>query len=944
MSDLTFSQLVDIEQIRRLLEAQYKITGTPTAILDLDENILAATGWQDICVRYHRVNPDARARCLESDAYIKAHLRDFNGEYLDYRCRNGLWDVAVPIMINGKHMATFFIGQFFYDDDMPDREHFLNQADLFGFDRDEYLEALARVPIYSREHIRNLMDYYRNLVEVLTDLGMKNLRLTSGIVKLEKAERAHQESRDYLDKIINCISDPIFVKDREHRLVLVNDAECRLAGRTRDEVIGKTDYDFFPKDQVDIFWKNDELVFETGQENINEEEITDAEGFKHTIVTKKSLYTHKNGNKFIVGTVRDITGRKKTEEALQNSEIMLRKVFESIPDLLLVIDRDFRILKSNWHGGYDYIDGAIRDKSPHCYETFYPGRPSPCKSCPAMEVFETGRPVTVEKFSPKTRQQLEIRAFPIFDDSGNVSMVAEHVRDVTAQKKSRQSLMESEKKYRTLFEAMQEGFALHEIVNDKAGKPVDYRFLDVNPAFEKSTGYHRSLVIGKTIRELMPESEQCWIDEFGRTALTGEPRHFEKYSQKWGRHFEVNTYSPQPGQLAAVFVDLTERRRLQEELVKGQKLESLGILAGGIAHDFNNILAGILGNLSVARMFLPDDHKAMERISRCEKAIQQATGLTQQLLTFSRGGSPLKKVLNLRNIIEDSALFALRGSNVTNELNIAEDLWLIEADEGQITQVINNLLINADQSMPGGGVVRIEARNLMLEKDEVSSLASGRYVRVSVADHGKGIPPKYLDKIFDPYFTTKETGTGLGLTSLYSIVKKHDGQVLVSSQVGKGTVFEIYLPACPECVDPGKAEPHTSADPGEGYVLVMDDEMMIREVAEEMIGILGYRVETFSSGEEVVERYKANLESGNPPDAVIMDLTIPGKMGGLEAAALISAMDPGAALIVSSGYSNDPVMANYQGYGFTDVLLKPFNIDSLGTSLKRLLEGKRQAG
>jgi two-component system cell cycle sensor histidine kinase/response regulator CckA len=817
MSDLTFSQLVDIGQIRRLLEAQYKITGTPTAILDSDEKILAATGWQDICVRYHRVHPDARARCLESDAYIKAHLRDFNGGFLDYRCRNGLWDVAVPITINGKHMATFFIGQFFYDDDMPDPEFFRNQADLYGFDRDEYLAALARVPIYSREHIRNIMDYYRNLVEVLTDLGMKNLLLTKGIA-----------------------------------------------------------------------------------------------------------------------------GRKKTEEALQNSEIMLRKVFESIPDLLLVIDRDFRILKSNWHGGYDYIDGTVRDKSPHCYETFYPGRPSPCKSCPAKEVFETGKAVTVEKFSPKTRQQLEIRAFPIFDESGNVSMVAEHVRDVTAQKKARQSLVDSEKKYRSLFEAMQEGFALHEVVYDETGKPVDYRFLDVNPAFEKSTGYHRSLVTGKTIHELMPDSELRWIDEFGRTALTGEPRHFEKYSEKWGRHFEVNTYSPQPGQLAAIFVDLTERRRLQEELVKGQKLESLGILAGGIAHDFNNILAGILGNLSVARMVLPDDHKALERIFRCEKAIQQATCLTQQLLTFSRGGSPLKKVLNLRHIIEESALFALRGSNVTNELDIADDLWLIEADEGQITQVINNLLINADQSMPGGGVVLIEAGNLLLEKDEVSSLESGRYVRVRVVDHGKGIPPKYLDKIFDPYFTTKESGTGLGLTSLYSIVKKHDGQVLVSSRVGRGTVFEIYLPACPECVESGKTEPHSSADSGEGYIFVMDDEMMIREVAEEMIGILGYRVETFSSGEEVVDRYKASLESGNPPDAVIMDLTIPGKMGGLEAASLISAMDRSAALIVSSGYSNDPVMANYQVYGFTDVLLKPFSIDSLGNSLKRLLDGKRQ--
>jgi two-component system cell cycle sensor histidine kinase/response regulator CckA len=794
MSDLNFSQLVDIEQIRLLLESQYKITGTSSAILDSEGNILLDIGWQDICTRFHRVHPDTRSRCIDSDLNIKAHLYDLREGFIDYRCGNGLRDVAVPIIINGEHLATFFIGQFFYDDDMPDPDFFLGQADQCDFDRKEYLAALARVPIYNREHIRNIMDYYRNLVELLADLGLKNLSLTQGIA-----------------------------------------------------------------------------------------------------------------------------GRKKTEEALHSSEMMLHKVFESIPDLMLVINKKFHILKSNWHGGYDYIDKTVRDKSPHCYETFYPGRPSPCKSCPAKEVFATGKPVTVEKFSPKTKRKLEIRAFPIFDETGKVSMVAEHVRDVTEQRKAQQSLIDSEKKFRSLFEAMQEGFALYEVVYDETGKPVDYRFLDVNPAFESSAGYHRSLVTGKTIRELMPEIEQSWIDEF-----------------------QVITYSPQPGQLAAIFVDLTERRRLQEELVKGQKLESLGILAGGIAHDFNNILAGILGNLSVARMVLPDDHRAQEHICRCEKAVQQATGLTQQLLTFSRGGSPVKKVVNLRQIIEESALFALHGSNVTSTLQIAGDLWLVEADEGQITQVINNLLINADQAMPGGGVVRIEAGNRQLEKDEIPSLESGRYVHIKVIDHGKGIPPKHLDKIFDPYFTTKETGTGLGLTSLYSIVRKHDGQVLVSSQMGKGTAFEIYLPACPECVESGKSELQSSVSVGNGYIFVMDDEMMIREVAEEMIAMLGYRVETFSSGEQVVERYKAALESATPPDAVIMDLTIPGQMGGLEAASLISAMDPNAVLIVSSGYSNDPVMANYRAYGFSDILLKPFSVDSLGSSLKKLLERKRQ--
>jgi PAS domain S-box-containing protein len=668
MVDFTFSQLVDIEQIRQLLETQYKITGIPSAILDTDENILAAVGWQDVCTRFHRVHPHSLARCLESDAHIKSHLHDFKGGYLEYRCKNGMWDVAVPIIINGENVATLFTGQFFYDDDKPDMRFFHAQANEFGFDMDSYLDALSRVPVCSRAKIRNIMDFYLNLVKVLADLGLKNLRHTEGTAQREKAEKELHESRDYLDKIINTIPDPIFVKDRQHRFVLVNDAECALAGHNREEMIGKTDYDFFPKEQVDIFWQKDEVVFETGRENINEEVLTGAQGRTHTILTNKSLYSDKDGNEFIVGTIRDISERKKSEEALQNSELMLRKVFESIPDLLLVIDRDFRILKSNWQGGYDYVNGTQANCVPYCYEAFYPGRDMPCQACPALEVFKSEKPVIMEKFSTKTNSQLEIRAYPVFDETGNVSMVVEHVRDVTNQKKAQQSLKDSEKQYRSLFVAMQECFALHEIICDETGTPVNYRFLDINPAFEKCTGLQRSLVIGKSIRELMPNYEQFWIDEFGEVALSGEPKHFERYSAEFGRHFEVNAYSPKPGQFAAIFSDITERRRLQEELVKGQKLESLGILAGGIAHDFNNILAGILGNLSIMQMVLPAGHKMHEQIDKCEKAAQQATGLTRQLLTFSRGGDPVKKILNLQHIIEDAASFGLRGSNVTHLL------------------------------------------------------------------------------------------------------------------------------------------------------------------------------------------------------------------------------------------------------------------------------------
>jgi PAS domain-containing protein len=240
MTGVTFTQLVDMEKIRQLLESLYRITGIVSAILDTDENVLAAVGWQDICIRFHRAHPAASARCRESDAYIKAHLNDFREGFLAYRCRNGLWDVAMPIFINGKHLATIFTGQFFYDDDKPDLEFFRAQAREFSFDVAEYLSALSRVQVCTREQIRNIMDYYRGLVQMIAGMGLNNLELSREVALRESAEKELKESRDYLDSIINTIADPVFVKDRDKRLVLVNSAMCAISGYSREALIGRT--------------------------------------------------------------------------------------------------------------------------------------------------------------------------------------------------------------------------------------------------------------------------------------------------------------------------------------------------------------------------------------------------------------------------------------------------------------------------------------------------------------------------------------------------------------------------------------------------------------------------------------------------------------------------------------------------------------------------------
>ncbi|MBE9529602.1 MAG: response regulator [Proteobacteria bacterium] len=385
-----------------------------------------------------------------------------------------------------------------------------------------------------------------------------------------------------------------------------------------------------------------------------------------------------------------------------------------------------------------------------------------------------------------------------------------------------------------------------------------------------------------------------------------------------------------------------ERKSLEAEVLKTQKLESLGVLAGGIAHDFNNLLTGIIGNLSLMEQAVDKDGDFHERLTATEKAAMQASELTKQLLTFSKGGEPIKETIPIGVLIQESTCFALRGSNVNPKFTIPDDLWLVDADKGQVPQVINNLAINADQAMPDGGTLMVSAENHNVTKENRLSLKNGRYVKISVKDQGVGIPRKLLNKIFDPYFTTKQKGSGLGLASAYSVVKKHGGCIDVNSELGVGTTFRIYLPASERrTVERKTAEKEVAASDG-GRILVMDDEEIVRDVAGAMLSNLGYEVVTAKDGSEAINLYKESSEAGKPFKLVIMDLTIPGGMGGTEAVTGVLEFDPSAKVIVSSGYSNDPVMADFKKYGFCGVILKPYNANALGVTVHKVLVAKEE--
>jgi signal transduction histidine kinase/ActR/RegA family two-component response regulator len=401
---------------------------------------------------------------------------------------------------------------------------------------------------------------------------------------------------------------------------------------------------------------------------------------------------------------------------------------------------------------------------------------------------------------------------------------------------------------------------------------------------------------------------------------------------------ELQRYQEQLHELVETrTVELKEiNQKAEAERQRAQRLESIGLLAGGIAHDFNNILTAILGNIALAMIYLQPESKATAKLLLAEKASVRARGLAQQLLTFAKGGAPVKKILPVPHLLQEPVLLALRGSTVKGEFQLQENLWPVEVDEGQFSQVISNLVINAVQAMPGGGLLKTAAANEIVDRENSLGLTAGKFVRIAISDQGCGIPKEYLDKIYDPYFTTKETGSGLGLAICYSIIKKHGGTITVDSIPGKGSTFLLYLPAA-ESKPVSEGAQREAVERGAGRILVMDDDEFVNQVAADLLRYLGYHPETVTGGAEAVAAYSRALAAGEPFDAVITDLTVPGDMGGAETARRLLEIDPTATVIVSSGYANDPIMADYARYGFKGVIPKPYKTAELSRTLQEVL-------
>ena len=750
-----------------------------------------------------------------------------------------------------------------------------------------------------------------------------------------------RDSPDFTQGVIDALPEPLVVIDPEHRVVLVNRAAREALGgaseldenlRCHSLLHGSsepcTGDESCPLEQVRQTGKpvtvTHRHLTRGGQTRLQELEISplcDPEG------------------KFagVVQLARDVTDRTRLQEQLSRAKSEWEKTFDAIPDLVFIRDADHRILRLNRALARRLGKEPAEIAGLRCYEAIFGDEPCP-ESCPCADPAAVqGREIR-EAYDRKLGGHFLVSSTEIRDAQGSFLGVVTVARDVTELEAARQTLIEERNRLAAVLESI--GDAV--LATD-----ADCRVTLLNRVAESLTGMAAGDAIGRPVSDVVLLQSGVTlrpcpspVDEALRTGCTsavlGGARLVSPDGSERMVEAKASPIRDQRGEVVGAVLalrDVTEKELAEIERARAQHLESLGVLAGGIAHDFNNILMAIVGNIALAQKELSPESRGYRRLAEAEGACFHARDLTQQLLTFARGGELVKRVFSLAHRIEEWAAFVLRGTNVRPEVVVHPGLPPVEADESQIHQVMSNLVLNARQATPRGGIVRIRADGVAVGPESRLPLPPGPYVRIAVEDEGVGIAPEHLHRIFEPYFTTKQTGSGLGLSTAYAIVRRHGGHIAVSSELGRGSTFSVYLPASGE---PVRAQESLPVEPqrGSGRVLVMDDEEMIRSVLAELLPELGYEAEFASEGSEAVEKYLASKEQGRPFDVVILDLTVPGGMGGIETLARLREADPAVRAIASSGYASTATAVELARHGFAATIPKPYRTSDLARALR----------
>lgn len=773
---------------------------------------------------------------------------------------------------------------------------------------------------------------------------------------------------------------PILVYDLGTlRFVGVNDAAVRLYGYSRAEFCAMKVTEIRPPEEVPALMAKIEQV-RSGEAGLRNFGI-----WKHQIKGGRLIDVDVSGQQFLLNGrrcfttfIRDVTAERRSQVALRDSEERFRLLFSNSP--MAIMECDYR-KTAIWLRGLRSAGvtdlGAYLDRNPadflaaaRAVEVQVNEQAVRLLRAETREQVQANLPLSFTAETLEARRRIfeaiwdgrreyegeaTMRAFdgavvrvyvrwwlPMVNGEPKYEWTQVALVDLTGIRRTEEALAVERERLKVTLASMVEGV----ITVDPSGI---VRYL--NPAAGEMTGWSNDAV-GRSIEEVcvlkLERTGMAVKLPLEHVLTTGSdadlPEPTLLVARDGARRLVEGRcapmHSPADGGVVFVFRDVMERSSLEAERLRTSKLESVSVLAGGIAHDFNNLLTVVIGNLTLAR-----DHLSTEEASagpwlrEAERGAMRARDLTHQLLTFAHGGDPVRTYVGLTEVVREAAEFALHGSNVKAEYALAEDAWAADADPGQIGRVIQNIVINAVQAMPAGGIIRVRVANEVVPAGARPPLAGGNCLRISIEDTGSGIAPEHLSRIFDPYFSTKEGGSGLGLSTAYSIVRKHQGHIAAESVPDRGSTFHIWLPAAG--VRPAsRPETHSPFSPLRGRILFMDDEEEIRKMTAALFRQMGLEVVTTADGNEAVEQYQQARNSGHPFDLVLMDLTVPGAMGGREATENLRRIDPGVKVIVSSGYSSDPIMANFRSHGFCGCVSKPYRVRDLTQTLREHLTAR----
>ena len=818
--DRGLGAIINAQEIQSIMDDFGYLTQMTTAILDLKGNVIEATGWQDICTHFHRKNPQTAHNCTGSDLFLAKNLKP--GEHVGYKCKNGLWDVVTPLYVGSRHLGNIYTGQFFYDDEPIDEAFFIKQAEVYGFDKDSYLDAFRRIPQYNRETIDHLMSFLVKFTSYISRISLLNMQLENEGQQRRQVQAALKESEIQLRTFIRTIPDLVWLKDPQGVILFCNSKFETLYGAREKDIVGKTDYDFVGKALADSYRKHDQAAMAKGGPVINEEEVAFADDGHREIIETIKTPIYRSGGQLVgvLGIGRDITERKRAEEARES----LMSAIEQSSETIVITD----------------TEGTIRYVNP-----------------------------AFEKITGYTRGET-IGRNPRFLKSGE----------------------QDESFYRGMWETISAGRNWRgRFINKKKDGSLFIEDASISPVVDASGAIVNYVSVRRDI------TEQLRVD--------GEKFH------------------------------------LEEQYRQAQKVESIGRLAGGVAHDLNNMLAPILG---YGEMLLDDFGANDYRRNHVEQIVQaglRARDLVHQLLAFSR-----KQPLEYKPVDINQAIIRferLMRRTIREDIEIKHILTpgalVIMADIGQVEQVIMNLAVNASDAMPEGGCLIIETALTDLDDNYAlihQDVKPGQYVMLSVSDTGCGMDDHTREHLFEPFFSTKgEQGTGLGLSTVYGIVKQHDGNIWVYSEPGAGTSIKIYLPVSGEpYVDEDIVKNIGNDQKGFETILLVEDNVQVRRLAHAILKRYGYTVLVARNGSEALAILAAHED---PVDLLFTDVVMP-EMNGKELFTKAAERLPGLKVLYMSGYTNRVIAHRGVLDEGVQFIQKPFGVKALVAKVRQVLD------